>query len=154
MLRMSVRRIATLVFALANALLCSAQVEQGAITGVVTDQSGASIAGAKLTLTNADTQVTITSQTNNQGNYGFPFLPHGSYSLVAEKPGFSPERVNGISLRVGLAATINIDMKPGNLQQEITVTANVALLDQQSSSLGNVVSSQQIVQLPLNGRTP
>ena len=154
MLRMSVRRIATLVFALANALLCSAQVEQGAITGVVTDQSGASIAGAKLTLTNADTQVTITSQTNNQGNYGFPFLPHGSYSLVAEKPGFSPERVNGISLRVGLAATINIDMKPGNLQQEITVTANVALLDQQSSSLGNVVSSQQIVQLPLNGRNP
>ena len=147
-------RYAALALAIANALVCPAQVEQGAITGVVTDQSGASVAGAKVTVTNLDTQVMASALTNNQGNYEFPFLPHGNYSVVAEKAGFSPERVTGISLRVGLAATINLNLKPGSLQQEITVTANAVLLDQQTSSLGNVVSSQQIVQLPLNGRNP
>jgi hypothetical protein len=147
-------RYAAFAFAIVNALVCPAQVEQGAITGVVTDQSGASVAGAKVTVTNLDTQVTAATQTNSQGNYEFPFLPHGNYSVVAEKAGFSPERVTGISLRVGLAATINLSLKAGSIQQEITVTANAVLLDQQTSSQGNVVSSQQIVQLPLNGRNP
>src|SRR6266568_6603529 len=117
-------RYATLALAIVNVLVCPAQVEQGAITGVVTDQSGASVGGAKVTVTNLDTQVMATTLTNNQGNYEFPFLPHGNYSVVAEKAGFSPERVTGISLRVGLAATINLNLKAGSIQQEITVTAN------------------------------
>jgi Carboxypeptidase regulatory-like domain len=103
-------RYATFALAIMNALVCPAQVEQGNITGVVTDQSGASVAGAKVTVTNLDTQVTAATSTNSQGNYEFPFLPHGNYSVVAEKAGFSPERVTGISLRVGLAATINLSL--------------------------------------------
>jgi hypothetical protein len=69
-----------------------------------------------------------------------------------EKEGFASGRTTGINLRVGLTATINVTLKPCTIQQEITVTANAALLDEQTSSLGNVVSNQQIVQLPLNGR--
>src|SRR5439155_15634060 len=126
----------------------------GAITGVVTDESGASIVGAKVTLTNIDTQVVSSIETNGQGNYQFPFVPHGSYSVAAEKTGFAQGRVTGISLRVGLTATVNLPLKTGTIQQEVTVTANAVLLDEQNSSLGNVVSSQQIVQLPLNGRNP
>jgi hypothetical protein len=143
-----------LVFTMAAAFLCWGQVEQGTITGIVTDQSGALVEGAKVTVTNSDTQVARSSETNSQGNYTFPFLPHGNYSVTAEKPGFSIERVNGIELRVGLTATINLSLKPGAIQQEVTVTANAALIDAQSSSQGNVVSSLQIVQLPLNGRNP
>lgn len=146
-------RIATWTL-LTFAVVCNGQVEQGSITGVVTDQTGGSVGSAKITLTNLDTQVTTSTSTNAQGNYDFPFLPHGNYSVMAERAGFSPERVTGIALRVGLTATINLTLKPGTLQQEVTVTSTAILLDQQSSSLGNVVSSQQIVQLPLNGRNP
>jgi carboxypeptidase family protein len=145
---------AAVVFFIANAFLGLAQVEQGTITGIVTDQSGAVVESARITVTNTDTQVSSSSETNGQGNYTFPFLPHGNYSVTAEKAGFAIERVNAIALRVGLTATINFTMKPGTIQQQVTVTANAALVDAQSSSLGNVVSSLQIVQLPLNGRNP
>ncbi len=144
--------LAATVFA--TAFVCVAQVEQGTITGVVTDQSGAAVAGAKVTVTNANTQATTSTETNGQGNYTFPFLQNGRYQIEAEKAGFSLERVTGIALQVGLTATINVTLKTGNIQQEVTVKADAVLLEQQSSSLGNVVSSQQIVQLPLNGRNP
>ncbi len=101
-----------------------------------------------------DTQVTTVVDTNDQGNYEFPFLPHGSYSITVEKAGFAQQRVNNIALRVGLTATLNVTLKPGNLQQEITVTADAVMLEQQNASQGNVVSAQQITQLPLNGRNP
>ncbi len=131
-----------------------AQVEQGSITGVVTDESGAAVAEAKVTVTNLNTKISAIVTTNGQGNYTIPFLAHGEYSVAAEKPGFALERVTGIALRVGLTATINLKLRTGALQQEVTVTASSVLLEQQSSSLGNVVSAQQIVQLPLNGRNP
>src|SRR5438477_3545596 len=134
---------AAIAFVIASAILCVAQVEQGSITGLVTDQSGAAVPGARVTVTNLNTQVTASTETNNQGIYTFPFLSHGEYAITAEKQGFSLERVTSISLRVGLTATINLTLKPGTIQQEITVTANAVLLEQQSSSQGNVVSSQQ-----------
>ena len=143
-----------LLMAAASAVVCRAQVEQGAIVGAVTDQSGASVPNAKVTVTNTETQVAASSETNGQGNYAFPFLPNGSYTVSAEKAGFATERVTGITLRVGLTATINLTLKPGTIQQEVTITANAALLDEQSSSQGNVVSAQQITQLPLSGRNP
>jgi hypothetical protein len=136
------------------ASFCFAQTEQGTITGVVTDPSGALVEGAKVTVVNTDTQVSAVSQTNTQGNYTFPFLPHGNYSVTVEKSGFSLNRVDGVSLRVGLIATVNFVLQPGTLQQQVTVTADAAMVESQSSSLGNVVSSRQIVQLPLNGRNP
>jgi Carboxypeptidase regulatory-like domain len=145
---------AAAAFFAAFASLCFAQTEQGTITGLVTDQSGATVGGAKVTVINNDTQTTAVADTNNQGNYSFPFLAHGNYSVTAEKAGFSLERVTGISLRVGSIATINLSLKPGTVRQEVTVAANAVLIDSQSSSQGNVVSSRQIVQLPLNGRNP
>jgi Carboxypeptidase regulatory-like domain/TonB dependent receptor len=145
--------LAAAVF-IASASVCFSQTEQGTITGLVTDPSGASVPGAKVTVVNDETQTRGSAETNNQGNYTFPFLTQGRYSVTAEKAGFSVERVTGISLRVGSIATINLNLKPGTVQQEVTVTANAVLIDSQSSSQGNVVSSQQIVQLPLNGRNP
>lgn len=146
--------LSSAVFVCVATSFCFAQTEQGTITGVVTDPSGAVVEGAKVTVVNTDTQVSGVSQTNGQGNYTFPFLPHGTYSVSIEKPGFSLNRVDGVSLRVGLTATINFTLQPGTLQQRVTVTADAALVESQSSSLGNVVSSRQITQLPLNGRNP
>ncbi len=142
------------VLAIIATAIATAQVEKGSITGVVIDESGAAVAGAKVTVTKLNTRVQSVLDTNSQGNYSVPFLAHGEYSVTAEKPGFALERITGINLRVGLTATINLTLRTGALQQEVTVTASTVLLEQQSSSLGNVVSAQQIVQLPLIGRNP
>jgi hypothetical protein len=139
---------------LAGAAASFGQVEQGTITGVVTDPSGASVPNAKVVVTNLGTQAESIKETNEQGNYGVPFLPPGRYTVVAQKDGFSTERVTNITVTVGLTATINITLKPGNVKQEVTISANAVMLDSQTSSQGNVVSAQQIVQLPLNGRNP
>src|SRR5690242_20069443 len=101
------------------ATFCQAQVEQGAIVGLITDPSGAAVPGAKVTVTNTETQVASVGATNDQGNYVFPFLPHGRYSVTVEKSGFSAGKVTDIELRVGLTATINVTLKPGAVQQEI-----------------------------------
>ncbi len=137
-----------------SAAICLAQVEQGTVTGVVTDQSKAVITDAKVTLTNTDTGVAANTNTNQQGNYSFPFTPPGHYLISAEKEGFSAGRVTNITITVGQTATINVSLVPGSVRQEVSVSANAVLLDEQTSSLGNVVSSRQIVQLPLNGRNP
>ena len=149
---MTFLKLAGAVFAAAAALM--AQVEQGSITGLVVDESGAAVPGARVTVTNLSTKAASISGTNGQGNYTVPFLAHGEYAVTAEKAGFALERITGIVLRVGLTATINLTLRTGALQQEVTVTAGSVLLEQQNSALGNVVSAQQIVQLPLNGRNP
>ncbi len=131
-----------------------AQVEQGTVTGVITDQSNAVMVGAKVVLTNVATKVAATTSTNQQGNYSFPYTPPGRYSISAEMQGFSAATVNNITLAVGQTATINITLATGAVKQEISVSAAAVLLDAQTSSLGNVVTTQQIVQLPLNGRNP
>ena len=146
------RLIATIGLATLQLVVCSAQVEQGAITGSIIDQTGASVPKAKVTITNANTQVSATTETGEQGYYKIPFLPHGNYTVVAEKAGFSTGRVTNIELTVGMTATIDIILKPGATHEEITVTADAVLLDEQGSSLGNVVGRQQITQLPLSGR--
>jgi hypothetical protein len=136
-----------------NALVCWGQSEQAAITGVVTDQSGAAAPGAKVSAINANTQVAATTETNTQGNYKIPYLLPGTYIVTAEKAGFSQARVTNIALPVGLTATINVTLRAGEVHTEVTVAANSELLDLQSAALGYGVSTQQIIELP-TGRNP
>jgi hypothetical protein len=130
------------------------QVEQGTVTGIVIDASNAAVVDAKVTLTNVDTQVAAVTTTNQQGHYNFPFTAPGHYQVTAEKEGFSAGRVTNITITVGQTATINVSLATGSVKQEISVSANAVQLDEQTSSLGNVVSAQQITQLPLSGRNP
>ena len=140
-------------FAVTNAWICSAQVEQGAITGAITDQTGASVPKAKVTATNTATQAVASTETNEEGNYRLPYLLPGSYNVTAEKGGFAIGNVTGVPVLVGQIATIDITLKTGSLHEEVTVTANSVLLDQQSSSLGYVTGVTQILELP-TGRNP
>jgi hypothetical protein len=129
--------------------LCLAQTEQGAITGVVADQSGAAVPKAKVSAINTNTQVVAATETNGAGNYKIPYLPPGPYTITAEKTGFTAARVTNISLPVGLTATINVTLGTGTVHTEVTVQANSELLDMQSSTLGYNVSTQQVLQLPI-----
>ncbi|MBO0797964.1 MAG: TonB-dependent receptor, partial [Blastocatellia bacterium] len=132
-----------------------AQIDQGTITGTVTDQLGAVIPKARVVVTHTQTQVKRESQTNEDGQYRVPYLPPGQYELTVESQGFKRGRVVGIVLTVGLTATINVSLTAGTLQIDaVTITTTPVQLERQSASLGNVVGSRQMIELPLLGRNP
>jgi len=129
-----------------SCLTCLAQVEQGAINGVVTDASGAFIAKAKVTAKNQATGVVATADTTDEGYYKIPYLLPGDYDVQIEKEGFTLSRITGVPVLVGQTATINSSLKPGTVHEEITVSANAVMIDQTSSSLGYVGSGTQILE--------
>lgn len=138
---------------LMSCLICQAQVEQGAISGVVTDSSGAFVPKAKITATNEATGVVARAEATDEGYYKIPYLLPGSYTVQIEKDGFAISRVTSVPVQVGQTATINASLKPGTLHEEITVAANAVMIDQTSSSLGYVGTGAQILELP-TGRNP
>jgi hypothetical protein len=147
------RASALFIVPLLLAVNCLAQVEQGAVSGVVTDSSGAVIPKAKVTATNQATGVAATSETTGEGYYKLPYLLPGSYALTVEKDGFSTNRVTGVPVQVGQTATINVELKTGSVHDEITVAASAVMIDQTGSSLGYVGTTAQILDLP-TGRNP
>ena len=91
--------IATLLI-VTNGILCFAQVEQGAITGVVVDSTGASIPNAKVTATNQATSTIARTETTVEGYYKLPYLPAGKYNVAVEKEGFAVNRVTDVPVLV------------------------------------------------------
>ena len=131
-----------------------AQVEQGAVTGTVFDEAGAVVPGATVTVTRAGTGAPRATVTNGAGQYTVPYLPVGTYEVTATLTGFSGARVTSVSVRVGLTATVDLSLKAGSVETEITVSAHASHLELQSPALGNVVSGRQMIELPLVGRNP
>jgi hypothetical protein len=131
-----------------------AQVEQGAISGRVLDEGGGVVPGANVTVTETGTGVARETLTNGAGQYTVPYLSVGTYDVTAALAGFSTARVTAVMIRVGATATVDLSLKPGPLQTEITVSANAVQLELQTSSVGNVVSGRQMIELPLVGRNP
>jgi hypothetical protein len=139
---------------LLTAACLPAQVEQAGITGSVTDQSDALVAAAAVTVTNARTGVKALTKTNTEGYYSVPYLAPGEYEVSVESPGFKKASVTGIMLRVGLTATINVKLELGAVQNEVRVETTAVQLEQQSATLGSVVTGNQMVEMPLSGRNP
>lgn len=129
-----------------------AQTATGSITGSATDPSGAPLANAKVTLVNTSTGQERVARTNSLGYYSFPLLPPGHYRLVAEQAGFKQNIQEDIQLDVGIARTINVNLQVGDVAQTVTVSADQEVLEAQTSSLSQVITSKTIDNLPLNGR--
>jgi len=129
--------ISLLTFALA----AFAQIEQANITGTVSDATGAVVPDAVVRVTNIRTKVTAETRSNQSGAYRLPYLSSGDYELSVEKEGFGFSRVTDIRLTVGLTATVNVSLRTGSLQQEVTVSATAVQLEQASPTLGNVVDA-------------
>jgi hypothetical protein len=146
--------LAALLPALGLPTLALAQIEQANITGIVTDASGAGVPNAAVAAVSTRTRVRVETKSNNTGAYRIPFLAAGDYDLLVEKTGFDRARVSDIRLTVGLTATVNVELKTGSVQQEVTVEARAVQLEQESFSLGNTINARQIVELPLLGRNP
>jgi len=134
------------------ALSVSAQTITGAFTGTLSDQSGAVVPNAKVTATNAGTNVTYSAQSNDSGVYSLLFLPIGSYNLAAEVKGFKKSTAGPFSLQVSQVARIDFKLEVGETSQSVEITAAAPVLQTESTQTGEALSSKQLTELPLKGR--
>jgi hypothetical protein len=129
-----------------------AQVDTGSILGTVSDQTGAVVPNAKVSLTNEGTGFTMTTTTSGQGTYTFTPVKIGVYSVSVESPGFAKAVQSHLTLNIDQHVVVNLTLHPGAVTQTITVTTAPPALQTQNASLGNVVTGRNVNNLPLNGR--
>src|SRR3989475_4411813 len=122
------------------------------ISGTVTDQSGARLPGAEVTATQTDTGITRSVISNETGSYVLPSLPTGPYKLEVSLPGFRSFSQTGIVLDVNASPVINVALQVGQGSETVEVQANAALVETRSVGVGQLMETQRILELPLNGR--
>jgi hypothetical protein len=125
------------------------QAVNGTIVGTVTDSSGAAVAGAKVTITETNTQITHGAITNDSGTYGFPDLPPGTYEVTVQMAGFKREAKSGIVLQANSSPRADLRLEPGDVTQTIEVQANAALLQTERADTGRTVDAQLAQEMPL-----
>jgi outer membrane receptor protein involved in Fe transport len=140
------------VVILSSAALLSAQTFRGGIQGTVIDSTGATVPGAQMTVTNAGMGLSRTAQTNNLGNYSFSELPLGDYTVTATKPGFRTQTATGVQVTVAASQRVDLRLTAGQVTEKVEVTAEVPLVQNTSTSLGQTIEARQVSQLPINGR--
>src|SRR6516162_6461708 len=129
-----------------------AQVDTGAILGTIKDQSGAIIPGATVTLTNEGTGVSVSTKGGNDGSYEFRPIKIGTYSVAAEYKGFQKVEHPHVTVDVQQQVVIDLTLLPGQVTQTVEVVAASPLLQTQESSVGQVIGTREVNDLPLNGR--
>jgi Carboxypeptidase regulatory-like domain/TonB dependent receptor-like, beta-barrel len=129
-----------------------AQVDTGTILGTVMDASGAPTSGASVTLTNQGTNAVLTFTTGSDGSYKFTPIRIGTYKVTATLQGFQTTTQRDITVNVGQNVVIDFSLKPGAVSQTVEVESTVPVLETQSGSVGQVVDSRNVNNLPLNGR--
>jgi hypothetical protein len=137
-----------------SATFCSAQEARGTILGRVTDSSGAVIPGTAVSIANVSTGVASKVDTNEQGNYLVPYLSPGKYRVTAEKTGFHRFQRDAVELRVNDRLELNFSLQVGALEETITVVAESPILDTSSASMGQVVDSRRLAELPMPHGNP
>ena len=129
-----------------------AQKDAGAIIGMVRDASGAVVAGATVTVTDADRGTTVRLSTNGQGEYVADPLHIGHYTVTVEKQGFKKAVAGPVQVNIQDRVSVDVQLQPGAATETMVVTGQGPQLETETSDLGQVVDSQRINALPLNGR--
>jgi len=141
---------AVVILLLASGLGAFAQT--ATLDGVVTDSTQAVVVGAKVTVMNLETGLRRETHTNETGSYTFTMLPVGRYRLEASLTGFNTQSTPEVKLDVDQVVRLDFLLKPGAVSETVEVTAAAALLDSETSTVGQVISNKSIVEMPLNGR--
>ncbi len=128
------------------------QLNTGTLSGTVTDTSGGVLPGVTITLTEVQTGQVRTTLTGDEGRYRASSLSVGTYQVAAELVGFQTLVQDGIFITVGSQRVLDAVLSPGNISERVTVTADAALVETTTTSVGGLVDEQQIRDLPLNGR--
>lgn len=139
---------------LGASLALAAQETGGSINGAVVDPQKAALPGVTLTLRNEQTNAALSTTTNDEGAYVFPFVQIGRYTLTAALQGFSTTKQAEIEVRVGDRIRVDLAMQVGAVSEEVTVAAGAPLLETSTASRGQVIERAQVEDLPLLGRNP
>lgn len=142
--------LAILLFSIPGTLL--AQMDQGTITGIVQDNTGAVIPRAKVTLTDTDTGLVLHAATDGKGVYVFSPIKIGHYIVAARAPGFKTTQQLHLRLSVEQRLNVVLVLKPGSVNQTVVVTSAPPLLQTGQGSVGETMSTRTINNIPLNGR--
>jgi Carboxypeptidase regulatory-like domain/TonB-dependent Receptor Plug Domain len=131
-----------------------AQSRTGTIFGVVTDSTGAVLPGASVTATEEGTSASRESTSDSRGRFEFTLLPIGRYTIKVSLQGFGESGTKGIGLETQQNRELNVTLNPAGVHESLTVSATAQLVevDRRSASLGQVINSTQVADLPLNGR--
>ena len=130
----------------------SAQINTATIVGSVSDQTGALVPGATVTVSNVATQAERITETDAAGNYSIELLPPGEYDLAVESAGFKRTEQSGIRLFASDRPKIDLVLEVGEITESVTVTEAVSLVQTQKSEGGVVIQNKQVLEMPLNGR--
>ena len=125
----------------------------GSIQGIVRDQSQAVIKGARVTVTNTQTNVSENTTSAEDGSYRFLALPAGTYKLNATSSGFEQFNTTNIVVKVNDQLRFDIALTVGSVTQEVNVAAGAVQVETESTQLGDVIDSKKMLALPLNGRS-
>ena len=125
----------------------------GSITGVVRDPAQAVVAGARVRVTNIQTNLSLETTSATDGSYHFLALPAGSYRITATSAGFRSYAGSDITIQVNDQLRIDITLQVGTVKEEVSVAADVTHVETESTQLGDVIDSQKMLALPLNGRS-
>ena len=138
---------------LAGASSVAGQEARGTVQGKVTDASGAVVPGATVEIVNVNTGVTTPTTSNEEGNYRIPFLNPGTYRVTVTLTGFSKFSSENFELHVAETLTLDAALQPGQLTDEVTVSAAATVVDASSAGLGQVVDARRIAELPIREGT-
>lgn len=137
-----------------SAIFANAQSSTSRITGTVADVNGSIVEGAKVTVTNEATGVSLTQVTTSGGVYAFTSLPAGTYTVAVEQPGFKKSVKTGNVLEVSTPLNVDMALEIGGVAEVVTIESAAAAVQTNTAVIGNVVDQRTIENLPLNGRNP
>ena len=146
------RLLVTAILALCPALPALGQVDQGAVTGVIKDSTGATIPDAVVTLTSIDNGLVLTGKSDSSGIYVFSPIRIGNYKITATHPGFATVTQENVTVDVQQRRAVDITLSAGQVSEVVDVTAAPPLLQTEEASTGQVIAARTIDQTPLNGR--
>lgn len=149
---MSIGRTICLSFMLAA--LCGAQEFRSTLYGRVMDQQQAVIPGAKITVVQLETKSVASTATGPDGSFTLPYLLPGTYEVTAESEGFKRFQQRGIVISANERKSIDIALEIGTVTDAVTVTADAPMLETATGAVGQVLTSRQVENIPINGRNP
>ena len=130
------------------------QESRGTILGRVSDATGAVVPGATVRVTNIDTGASAAARSNESGSYTIPFLLPGAYRMAVEAAGFKASQRSGIELRINDTLELNVELTVGDVSEHVDVTESTPLLETTTASLGQVVDTRRIAEMPLQAGNP
>jgi len=148
-MRTSLQNFMMVLFTAAAAL---AQLDTATLLGTVLDSSGAVLPNASVVVQNEGTAASWTLKADGNGNFIAPVVPVGTYRVTVSAPGFKGKVIENIALRVSDRTRVEITLEPGGVSEKVTVEGQAPLVDTASTTLGEVMESRQVQDLPLNGR--